>query len=304
LTGQNQHLISIITPSLNRVNFIGNAIRSVILQDFDGVEHIIMDGGSTDGTLELLKNYPHLRVISQKDNGLYDALNQGIALAKGRIIGLLNTDDYYEPNIFGMVEKCFRDNKEIKAISGSAVLFLEDGNGQQADLRVFPSIKPEDLLFRVTRGTPIINAWFFQKDFVSMVGPFDTRYRYSADRDWMIRMANINPAFHSLNQLVYHYRQHPGSLTLDGVYNPEARDKCESIDIALEHSRNPSISKEFAGFLRDWYADMLIARIENSIKRFDFTGAFEYFLEGRENQLHWPTILFYRTWKRMTEGCK
>ena len=75
--------------------YIADAIESVLSQHIPDVEHIIMDGGSTDGTLEILKKYPHLIVVSGPDNGMYDAINKGIGISKGEWIGLLNADDLY-----------------------------------------------------------------------------------------------------------------------------------------------------------------------------------------------------------------
>ena len=83
---------SIITPCLNARSFIAEAIESVLAQQIPDVEHIIMDGGSTDGTLEILKKYPHLVVVSGPDHGMYDAINQGIGISNGEWIGLLNAD--------------------------------------------------------------------------------------------------------------------------------------------------------------------------------------------------------------------
>src|SRR4030066_1952836 len=95
--------VSIITPSYNRAGMIETAIQSVLSQNFPEVEHIIIDGGSTDGTLDVLKKYPHLRVVSEPDQGMYDALNKGLNLATGEIIGFLNTDDYYAPSVFDKI---------------------------------------------------------------------------------------------------------------------------------------------------------------------------------------------------------
>ena len=85
--------LSIITPTLNRAHFLEEAIESVRAQDFPDCEHLIVDGGSTDGTLEMLARHPHLRVVSEPDRGLYDALNKGLRLGSGEIVGLLNSDD-------------------------------------------------------------------------------------------------------------------------------------------------------------------------------------------------------------------
>ena len=111
--------VSIITPSYNRAGMIETAIQSVLSQNYPEVEHIIMDGGSTDGTLEVLKKYPHLRVVSEPDQGMYDALNKGLNLAHGEIIGFLNTDDFYAPGVFAKIALQFSE-KTVDAVAGLA----------------------------------------------------------------------------------------------------------------------------------------------------------------------------------------
>ncbi len=92
--------LSVVTVSLNQAAYIEANIRSVLAQAYPGVEHIVVDGGSTDGTLDILKRYPHLRWISEPDTGQSNALNKGIAMATGEIVGWLNSDDTYEPGAF------------------------------------------------------------------------------------------------------------------------------------------------------------------------------------------------------------
>ncbi len=96
---------------------IGTAIESVLAQQYEPFEHIVMDGGSTDTTLEQLAAYPHLRVVSEPDHGLYDALNKGIALARGEIIAQLSSDDAFEPGIFSSIAEVFTQNPEVDAVS-------------------------------------------------------------------------------------------------------------------------------------------------------------------------------------------
>jgi glycosyltransferase involved in cell wall biosynthesis len=103
-----EKMISIITPVYNGEEFIESCIKVVIDQACPEVEHIIVDGGSTDQTVDIIKQYakqyPHIRWISEKDRGQSDAINKGIAMAKGEILSILNVDDYYEPNV-GHFEK-------------------------------------------------------------------------------------------------------------------------------------------------------------------------------------------------------
>ncbi|MBE3118097.1 MAG: glycosyltransferase [Candidatus Atribacteria bacterium] len=124
MTGnRNQLLISIITPSLNRADMIVTAIESVLAQNYPYFEHIIIDGGSTDGTLNVLGKYPHLRLISELDRGMYDAINKGLALASGEIIGFLNTDDLFADDIFAKVAKKFDDDRILVVAGGPVIIF-------------------------------------------------------------------------------------------------------------------------------------------------------------------------------------
>jgi glycosyltransferase involved in cell wall biosynthesis len=122
-------LISIITPCLNRVKFIREAVESVLAQNYLSFEHIIIDGGSTDGTLELFKQYPHLKVEFGQDRGMYDALNKGLKLARGEIIGFLNSDDLYAENVFASIAEKFEKQNSL-AVAGEALIFNMSPDGE------------------------------------------------------------------------------------------------------------------------------------------------------------------------------
>jgi glycosyltransferase involved in cell wall biosynthesis len=151
LTLSDSLLVSIITPCFNRAGLVADAVESVRQQDHPDVEHIVMDGGSTDGTLEVLGRYSHLRVFSQPDEGIYDALNKGLRLARGEVVGFLNTDDLYERGIFGTVAQAFRDDPEIDALVGGASIFYERPQGERVMLASFPCVPPGGLLLRADR---------------------------------------------------------------------------------------------------------------------------------------------------------
>ena len=110
--------LSILTPSYNQGDFIEKNINSVMNQDWDDIEHIILDGGSTDNTLSILKKYPHLKWVSEPDEGQADALNKGLQMASGDIVGWINSDDYYEANIFREVITIF-ENEPVKWVIGN-----------------------------------------------------------------------------------------------------------------------------------------------------------------------------------------
>ena len=206
-------MITIITPSYNRSGMITDAIESVLTQGFQPFEHIIVDGGSTDGTLEILKQYPHLKVISESDQGMYDALNKGLAASKGEIIGFLNTDDLYADHFFADVSAKF-DDETVMAVAGRAIVFSELPEGK---IKVVDKYSPEDrsLIECSTIGSNYFNAWFFRRSLFDQIGKFNTSYKIVGDRDFMLRFALSNLRYTFINDLVYKYRQHEDSLTFD-----------------------------------------------------------------------------------------
>lgn len=206
--------ISIITPCLNRVQFIHVAIESALAQNYGPFEHIIMDGGSTDGTLDLLASYPHLRVISAPDQGVYDALNKGIALARGEIIAQLNTDDVLEQGIFGSIADLSIQNPTADAVCGGARVFENHPTGEQT-IKEYDSISEAELPYRATIGVPIFNAWFFRKSVFDRIGRYSLEYPLIADRDFLIRCYLGKIKVIQAHKIAYHYLQHSGSLTIN-----------------------------------------------------------------------------------------
>jgi len=209
-----QSLISIVTPCLNRAEYVREAVESVLIQNYPNVEHIVMDGGSTDGTLDILRAYPHLHVVSEPDQGMYDAINKGLRMAKGEIIGLLNTDDIYLEGCFKTVADVFEHHPDALAVVGGITTFHDDPAGRRT-VNTVPAIEPGELWFRLIQGPPVTNAWFFRPAVFKQLGYFDTRSRYSSDRYFLIHVAldgGVRPT--PIRQVLYAYRQHAGSVTI------------------------------------------------------------------------------------------
>ena len=226
--------ITIITPSLNRADLIGQAIESVIIQGYPDLEHIVMDAGSTDGTASVLGSYLHLITRIEPDRGLYDAINNGLQIASGEIIGLLNSDDHYEQGIFSEIGRIFEGDKKVDVLIGTAGIFEPTSSGQDLVDR-YPSISAEGLLDQLIFGAPTINAWFFRRDIFARVGNFDLAYPVGADRDFLIRLylAGFKPAF--TDKTLYHYRKHPGSLTINQGTDAQERNLMENRRLAQKY---------------------------------------------------------------------
>jgi len=203
--------LSIITPCLNRVDWVARSIESVLAQKRAAVEHLVVDGGSTDGTLAVLQRFPHLRLWIGADQGMYDALNKGIALAQGEIIGFLNSDDTYPPGTFDAVLAAF-DASPALAVAGEAVFLDPAADGTPREAARFRP-RSATLLEHATIGAPAFNAWFFRRSVFESLGPFDVRYRIAGDREFMLRFAVAGLDYTVVDSAVYQYWRHAESLT-------------------------------------------------------------------------------------------
>ena len=176
--------ISILTPSYNQGKFIEKTITSVMNQNWQDVEHIIIDGGSTDNTIDILKRYPHLRWISEPDEGQADALNKGLEVATGEIIGWINSDDYYEINIFEDVVSYCRDIK-VKWIIGNITFHYTT---QQVKI---PCVSPDITYAHLLRNPDIVRqqGTFFRKELLKEVGGWGKDFYMVMDYDLWVRIA-------------------------------------------------------------------------------------------------------------------
>lgn len=179
-------LVSIITPSYNQVHSIERTILSVCQQDYPHIEHWIIDGGSTDGTLEILRQYEgRVFWISERDKGQADALNKGFRRAKGEILGWLNSDDYYEPGAIRTAVEFFLAHPDVEMVYGDCYYVYEREGQRRVEL--FRS-RPFDLELLIDDGCFIAQpAAFFRKSALE-VGLLDTRLNYVMDYDLWIRI--------------------------------------------------------------------------------------------------------------------
>lgn len=175
---------SIITPSYNQGSFIEQTILSVADQHGIEKEHIVMDGGSNDETVEVLKKYPHLKWVSEKDRGQADALSKGIKLATGDIVGWINSDDYYEAGIFESVAKHFEDPKIMWVIGNLSYVY---DSTQEVIADASPQVTYQRLLSDpdIVRQPPT----FFRKEFLLRVGGWNPDYFMVMDYDLWLRLA-------------------------------------------------------------------------------------------------------------------
>jgi len=183
--------ISIITPTYNSTKTISRTIESIIMQDHSDIEYIIIDGNSSDLTLNLVlsyKNKLNIRYISEKDNGIYDAMNKGIKMATGDIIGILNSDDFYEnKNVLSDIVEAF-NNPKVDAVYGDISYFAEDTNKVTRYWKA-GEYKESNLNNGWTIPHP---ALFLRKSVYDKYGLFNIDLKTAADYEFILRMIKIN----------------------------------------------------------------------------------------------------------------
>lgn len=201
--------ISIVTPSFNQGEYIEQTIESVLNQSYENFEHIVIDGGSDDSTIEILKKYKHLKWISEKDSGQSNAINKGLKMASGDIFAWLNSDDYYERNIFSAVAEYFVRNPECDFLYGD-ITFINKNNKTlfklSGDLLNFKSLLTNPDLIRQP-------SFFWRKDAFLKIGGIDETLNLVMDYDIFLKFSRLkNPGY--LNKNLSYYRTYNDTKTI------------------------------------------------------------------------------------------
>jgi glycosyltransferase involved in cell wall biosynthesis len=179
-------LVTIITPSYNQGRFIEETILSVLTQDYPNIEYIVMDGGSTDHTLDILRKYEdRLSWYSEKDKGQTDAINKGLRLAKGEILAYLNSDDTYLPGaITRAVQYLTSENPDLQFVYGEGYHITAEGE----IIERYPT-KPYDFQYLAETCYICQPTTFWKRDVIEKIGLFDENLYYAMDYDYWIRIA-------------------------------------------------------------------------------------------------------------------
>ena len=256
-------IITIITVCLNRANTLAAAIKSVQSQITHEVEieHLIIDGQSTDGTQEIALGFPHVTLISEPDEGLYDAMNKGIRLAKGQYILFLNSDDILANGSLKKVLPFMNANYDV-ICCGADIRRLNKGTSDT----ILDSITSEDAIVlspeTACLGTPLLNSKFFNHQYlIKNIGEFNTKFKIAADADLLFRAALKNPRLAVLPFISYHYIEHAGSITINADGNNGMQAARECLNISEFHLERANISKKVIKVLRAWHADKEISLI-------------------------------------------
>jgi len=211
-------LVSIVTPSFNQARFLERTIRSVLAQTDAEIEYLIVDGGSTDGSLEIIKKYAERLAwwVSEKDKGQTDAINKGFAHAHGDVLAWLNSDDTYEPNAVNEAMAFLQSHPEAGMVYGDANFIDEDDR----NIGRFPAMQTDYTKLR--RGYVHIpqQASFFRADLWRKVGPLDLSFYFAMDYDLWVRLAHVSPLVYLPGSVWANFRLHSDAKTIS------ADDRC------------------------------------------------------------------------------
>ena len=201
--------LSVITPSYNSAEFIEDALLSVAGQHDAVVEHIVIDGSSTDDTLAIVRRHPTVQCLSEPDRGQSDAINKGFLRSKGELVGWLNADDYYLPGGLAAIARAAREHPEADVLYGDCVFVDRDGKILRS--KVEHGFDRSVLLYF---GCYIPStSTFMRRRVVGSGGLLDCNYRVCMDFEYFLRLASTGFRFHYVPQVVAAFRWHGANVS-------------------------------------------------------------------------------------------
>ncbi len=211
--------ISVITPSFNQGPFLEQTIRSVLAQNYPNLEYIIIDGGSTDGSVEIIRRYQRRLAywISEQDGGQAHAINKGLARASGEIVAYINSDDFYLPRAFAAAAECFRREPACTWLCGDTILVDSDGRTTSSPQTNVPQSAGHCLARRYFAQQ---QAMFWRREVLA--AGFQERWRYCFDFELFIRLLLAGHKCEHLPVTLAAMRLHPDSKTMSEAHNFES----------------------------------------------------------------------------------
>jgi glycosyltransferase involved in cell wall biosynthesis len=293
--------ITLITPVLNQAGTLAETLGSVALQGYPEVEHIVVDGGSSDGTLDLLKRSSGIDWISESDKGPYDAINKGIRRATGDVIGILNGHDRLLPGALAAVADGFMRDRTVEAVCGGAQLVRVQPDGSAHAVRTYRSERIKRLdWYSATLGTPIISARFFRRSWYRRAGLYDPHYRLAADRDFLIRSLLLGMRTAPLERVLCQIWQYPAQPAT--AERRQRRLHEESRALARRTLIRPDSPEPLRRMARRWFSIETAHRLTTLARRKAWSEFHTIFWDAREVLPGWPVWFLREGLHRLTGG--
>jgi glycosyltransferase involved in cell wall biosynthesis len=202
---------------MNAAATISETLESVAGQDHPPLEHIVVDGGSTDGTLEILGEREGLRWVSEPDDGLSDAVNKGVAMARGELVGWINADDVYRPGAFARIADEFAARPSAEWAFGRCAIVGAEGEEIRSAVTAYKNffVRRWSLPLHLTHNFVSQPSTFFRRTAFEAVGGLDKRYRYSMDYDLWLKLGERSAPIVVDAELAA-FRMQEGTLSMTG----------------------------------------------------------------------------------------
>jgi glycosyltransferase involved in cell wall biosynthesis len=229
--------ISIVTPSYNQGEFLERTILSVLNQNYPNLEYIIIDGGSTDRSVEIIKKYEKYLTywVSEKDNGISDAFNKGISHSNGEIIGIINSDDWYEPEAIKNIVNCYMGNIDKDVFHGDMRFYIDN--------RYLFTIKP-DTNYKRIKIEMILNhpTCFVKRDTYLKYGLFKKDYKIAMDYELMLRFYLLGCKFFYIPKII-------ANMSFEGISDRKALEGSKEV-LKIQYSYNLNKIISFHHYLK------------------------------------------------------
>jgi glycosyltransferase involved in cell wall biosynthesis len=209
--------ISVVTPCLNAAATIEEALESVRSQGYPKLEHLVVDGGSTDGTVEILERTEGIRFVSEADGGRVEAVNKGVAMTSGDVIAWLNADDRYHPGALRAVGEAFAADPSATWVTGYCDIVGADGEEIRSAVTSYKNalLRHWSFPLYLTQNFVSDPATFVRREAYERVGPLEPEYRISHDYDFWLRIGRERPPV-VLRRDLASFRMAAGSLSMEG----------------------------------------------------------------------------------------
>lgn len=282
-------LISIITPTFQAGATLAETLESVVIQqdsDQQGeVEHFLIDAVSSDGTLEIAARFPHLKVISERDCGIYDGMNKGARLAQGDWLLFLQADDWLPDGTLEVYITAIRDHPDADIICGGAEAQRRDSGIWKTVWTVNDEVSKKLTLENIALREPMINARLIRRDCFLKLGGFSLEYSLASDRDFLLRAAREGVLQVEIPAMTYRYRWHAGSRTMTTGNALSNRLSEENLAIAKNHLSDVGLIQKKV--LIKWHSRLTVQAAMNALETPGLKGLLPAIIEGSRKNPFW-----------------